>query len=172
MNRDWSRFGKRYTRATGAFELMEDLGAVSDADASMLLLGGGNPGRIPEVQEIFKRRLGEIAADDEGFDRLVGTYADPKGERRFRRALAALLSSEYGWDLTADNIALTAGSQAGVFLLFNLLAGEFADGGRRRILLPVTPEYIGYTDVGLSEDHFTALLPTIQELDDDFFKYR
>jgi len=169
---DWSKFGKRYTRSTGALELMEDLGAATDDETSTLLLGGGNPGRIPEVQKIFRERLAEIAADEASFERLVGNYADPRGERRFRRRLAELLNREYGWRLSADNVALTAGSQTGFFLLFNLLAGEFTDGDRKRILLPVTPEYIGYTDVGLEEDHFVAQLPRIQELEDDYFKYR
>jgi valine--pyruvate aminotransferase len=168
----WSKFGERYTRPTGALELMEDLGAAMEGDGEVLLLGGGNPGRIPEIQAIFRQRLTEIAASDEGFDRLAGNYADPKGDRRFRRSLADLLRREYGWQLTADNITLTAGSQAGFFLLFNLLAGEFSDGSRRRILLPVTPEYIGYTDVGLREDHFVAQLPIVQQLPDNFFKYR
>lgn len=172
MTGDWSKFGKRYTRSTGALELMEDLGVATDDDTSTLLLGGGNPGRIPEVQQIFRQRLAEIAADEASFERLVGNYADPRGERRFRRFLADLLNREYGWKLSADNVALTAGSQTGFFLLFNLLAGEFADGDRKRILLPVTPEYIGYTDVGLEEDYFVARLPKIQELEDDYFKYR
>jgi valine--pyruvate aminotransferase len=168
----WSKFGERYTRSTGALELMEDLGSALDSEESALSLGGGNPGKIPEVQAAFKQRLAAIAADAGDFERLVGNYADPKGERRFRRLLAKLLSEEYGWSVSEDNVALTAGSQAGFFLLFNLLAGEFSDGGRKRILLPVTPEYIGYTDVGLDEDHFISQLPIIQELPDNFFKYR
>ena len=168
----WSKFGERYTRPTGALELMQDLGVAMDGEHATLLLGGGNPGSIPDVQAIFKRRLAEIAASDESFERLVGRYAHPNGERRFRRLLAELLAGEYGWNLTADNIVLTAGSQAGFFLLFNLLAGEFSDGSRRRILLPITPEYIGYTDVGLEEDYFVAQLPDIRELPDNFFKYR
>ena len=168
----WSKFGERYTRATGALELMEDLGAAIDGENSTLLLGGGNPGRIPAVQAIFQQRLAEIASRGDEFERLVGNYADPKGERRFRRLLAELLAREYGWNLTADNITLTAGSQTGFFQLFNLLAGEFSDGSHRRILLPVTPEYIGYTDVGLGDDYFVAQLPNIQEFPDNFFKYR
>ena len=172
MAGNWSKFGERYTRATGALELMEDLGVAIDSEDSTLLLGGGNPGRIPAVQAIFQRRLADIASCGDEFERLVGNYAHPKGERRFRRLLAELLAREYGWSLTADNITLTAGSQAGFFLLFNLLAGEFSDGSSKRILLPVTPEYIGYTDVGIGENFFVAQLPNIQELPDNFYKYR
>jgi valine--pyruvate aminotransferase len=134
-------------------------------------LGGGNPGKVPEVQERLKRRLAEVAADDIELERMLSNYAHPKGELRFRRALAQLFKSEYGWPLTEDNVALTGGSQASFFLLFNLLAGELSDGGQRRILLPVTPEYVGYADVGLSDDLFTARRPAIEELPDGFFKY-
>jgi valine--pyruvate aminotransferase len=165
-----SRFGQRFNRPTGALELMDDLGLAMDGECAALMLGGGNPGKIPEIQEIIRQRVADIAASPEELDRMVGNYAHPKGELSFRRALAALLAREYGWPITADNVALTAGSQAGFFLLFNLLAGE-CDGAWRRILLPVTPEYVGYADVGLSDDFFKARLPSIEELADGFFKY-
>ncbi len=151
---------------------MEDLGEALADDSAALFLGGGNPGKIPEIQEKIQARLATIAADADTTDRLVGNYADPKGERRFRKALARLLAREYGWQLTAENIALTGGSQAGFFLLFNLLAGRFPDGSHKQVLLPVTPEYIGYADQGLSERFFVARQPRIEELSDRLFKYR
>ena len=172
MTMRWSSFGERFTRRTGSLELMEDLGAALTDDSAARFLGGGNPGKIPEIQERIQARLAAIAADAESADRLVGNYAHPKGELRFRQALARLLAREYGWQLTAENIALTGGSQAGFFLLFNLLAGTFSDGTRKRVLLPVTPEYIGYADQGLDENLFVARQPRIEELADGFFKYR
>ncbi len=172
MTMHWSSFGERFTRRTGSLELMEDLGEALTDKSAALFLGGGNPGKIPAIQERIQARLAAIANDAESADRLVGNYAHPKGELRFRRALARLLAREYGWQLTAENIALTGGSQAGFFLLFNLLAGTFADGSRKRVLLPVTPEYIGYADQGLGENLFVARQPRIEELADHFFKYR
>lgn len=172
MTMQWSSFGERFTRNTGSLELMEDLGEALTAESSALFLGGGNPGKIPEIQERIQARLAAIAADAEVADRLLGNYAHPKGELRFRQALARLLGREYGWQLTAENIALTGGSQAGFFLLFNLLAGMFPDGSRKRVLLPVTPEYIGYADQGLSESLFVARQPRIEERADHLFKYR
>ena len=172
MKIQWSSFGERFTRRTGSLELMEDLGEALTADSTALFLGGGNPSKIPEIQDRIQARLAEIASLAEDADRLVGNYAHPKGELRFREALAQLLGREYGWQLTADNVALTGGSQAGFFLLFNLLAGRFPDGAHKRVLLPVTPEYIGYADQGLSESLFVARQPRIEELDDHLFKYR
>jgi len=87
-------------------------------------------------------------------------------------ALAGLLKRECGWQVGPENIAVTAGSQHGFFLLFNLLAGPQPDGVSRRILLPLTPEYIGYGDLGITDDLFVARRPAIELLPDRLFKYR
>ena len=168
----FSKFGERFTRVTGTALLMGDLGRAIAEDPSALLLGGGNPGTIPEMVALFQRRLREIADSPDEIQRMMGNYAHPKGELGFRKSLARLLARKYGWPLTADNIGLTAGSQTGFFQLFNMLAGDFADGSRRRILLPMTPEYAGYTDIGLIDDLYVAHRPEIEERTGGFFKYR
>src|SRR5574344_1600759 len=87
-------------------------------------------------------------------------YDGPQGKDQFTAALAALLKREYGWNISAKNIALTNGSQTAFFYLFNLLAGEFASGRNKKVLFPLAPEYIGYADSALCE-----------ELDGRLFKY-
>lgn len=171
MSFRFSRFGELFTRPTGALELMDDLGHAMTGEREVAMLGGGNPGKIPAVQAVFRERLAEIAGSAPDFDRMVGNYAHPQGEHRFRRALAELLKSEYGWQVTADNVALTGGSQTSFFMLFNLFAGEQGDGTKRRVLLPVTPEYVGYADVGLSEGMLDASRPSIELLPASLFKY-
>jgi valine--pyruvate aminotransferase len=166
-----SAFGRRFARHTGALELMDDLGRAVSGEDSALLLGGGNPGRIPAVEAVFRARLHEIANDADAYGRAIANYAHPAGESRLRSALAALFREHCGWDVTAENIALTAGSQASFFLLFNMFAGEMEDGRRTRVLLPMTPEYVGYADLGLDEDLFVALRPNIEMLDEAMFKY-
>ncbi len=173
---EFSKFGKRFTRHTGASELMDDMGAAMDGSGSMpgpmLMLGGGNPARIPEVEQVFKDQLAAIIGQPDEFSRMVGNYSGSAGEGRFRRALARLLQKHYGWDLSENNIALTSGSQNAFFILFNLLAGDMEQtGAHKQILLPMAPEYIGYTDVGVSENMFQASRPTIEYLDNGLFKY-
>lgn len=167
-----SAFGERFTRKTGALELMDDLGRAMSGEASEHMLGGGNPAKVPAVQAMLERRLAAVAADTAELERMLSNYAHPKGELRFRRALAALLRRELGWGVTEENIALTAGSQSAFFMLFNLFGGRATDGTLRRILLPVTPEYVGYADVGLTSGMFVARRPAFEELPDDLFKYR
>lgn len=168
---EFSSFGKRYTRHTGARELMDDLGQAMASDEPVMMLGGGNPAHIPAVLGLLAERLRVVADNPRELRRMLADYPAPEGEVRFRTALAALLKREYGWPLGPENIALTGGSQSGFFLLFNLLAGEFDDGSMRRVLLPLTPEYVGYTDLGLQDDLFVARRPVIEYLDNRQFKY-
>jgi valine--pyruvate aminotransferase len=161
-------FARRFVRPTGALELMEDLGGAAPGT---LMLGGGNPARIPALEAVYARRLVEIAADPAQFGRFAACYAAPGGDVAFRSAVAAALGARYGWPLSVRNVALTSGSQSAFFTLFNLLAGAGV-GGRRRILLPLAPEYIGYADVGLEDGTVVSRRADIEELPGGLFKYR
>jgi len=167
----FSSFGNSFSSDAGIVQLMDDLGDALSVNKSMLMLGGGNPGQIPEVQARFRQRMHDILDQGDHFERLIGEYDPPQGDARFLKALAGLLRREFGWPLSADNIAVTNGSQSASFMLFNLLAGRNESGGPRRILLPLTPEYIGYADQGVSNHMFTANRPAIAQLDDQLFKY-
>ncbi len=167
----FSSFGKHFSSEAGIVQLMDDLGNALAVNKSMLMLGGGNPGQIPAVQARFRQRMREILDDGDQFERLIGEYDPPQGETRFVKALAGLLRRELGWSLGTRNIAVTNGSQSASFMLFNLLAGHDDSGAARKILLPLTPEYIGYADQGVTGDMFHANRPTIEHLDDNQFKY-
>ncbi|NKB37538.1 MAG: valine--pyruvate transaminase [Gammaproteobacteria bacterium] len=168
---EFSKFAKKFTEHSGINQLMEDLGEAMAGDNDMLMLGGGNPAHIPEVQAFFQDRMQRIAAKPAEFAHIIGNYDPPKGDKQFIRALVDLIRDQYGWDVGPDNIALTAGSQAGFFLLFNILAGEFENGLRKQILLPMSPEYIGYAELGLTDDLFVANIPEIETFEDRTFKY-
>ena len=169
-----SAFGRRLTSESGTRSLMDDLGEIAAAGGDIMNLGGGNPSLIPAAEMVFRVRMQALLQHDGAFERAVGTYDAPEGERGFARALAGLLRREQGWDVTERNIALTNGSQSAFIALFNLLAGPFPDRDARRaprILLPLSPEYIGYADAALSPGMLTARRSTITDLGDKLFKY-
>lgn len=165
-----SKFGEKFTKKAGITQLMDDLGSAM-AGGDMLMLGGGNPAHIPDVQDLFRKRMEEIMAQPNGFESMIGNYDGSRGNEAFTEILATMLRETFGWDITAKNIALTNGSQNAFFCLFNLFAGDMPDGSKKKILFPLTPEYIGYADAGLSEDFFTSQRPSIELLDDELFKY-
>ena len=167
-----SAFGQKFSGHSGIVGLMEDLGNALIENPDMIMMGGGNPGRVPAMEDVFQRRLEAIMRDPQGRHRLFGLYQSPQGDLDFRQSVAELLAGQFGWRLDAGNIAVSNGSQSAFFTLFNLFAGEMPDGSRRRIHLPLTPEYLGYADSGLAELFFSATRPQIELLGENLFKYR
>ncbi len=167
-----SQFGEKFSGLTGIVELMDDLGGALNENPEMIFMGGGNPARIAEVESVFKSRLEAIFKDADKLHSLMGIYQSPRGDKEFLTEVAALLNRQFGWALTAKNIAISNGSQPAFFVLYNMLAGDMSDGSQSSIHLPLAPEYIGYTDIGLSDSFFTATRPEIEILDDNLFKYR
>lgn len=167
-----STFGEKFVRNCGILQLMDDLGNALADRPDMIMLGGGNPSRIPQVEACLRQRMETGLRQGDAFERLVGNYAPPAGDRAFRVAVAELLQRECGWPVTAANIALTNGSQTAFFYLFNFFAGRFDNGWHRKVLLPLTPEYIGYADIGLDDDLFISYRPEIEHLPERQFKYR
>ena len=166
-----SIFGQKIASTSGIGRLMEDLGNALSQNSDTLMLGGGNPAHIPEVQKYFRNSVENLLHEDGVFERAIGNYDPPQGNIEFIEAVAHLLRKEFSWNVTSKNIALTNGSQTAFFILFNIFAGIYKDGTDKKILFPLTPEYIGYCDVGMTENLFVAQEPLIEYEDEHIFKY-
>lgn len=166
-----SNFGRRLAAPSGIWQLMEDLGAALSGEDDVLMLGGGNPAHIPQVQKQFRDRLLLIAQSETRFAKALGDYDPPQGNRALIEALSRLLRERFGWPIGPKNVALTNGSQSAFFALFNVFGGTSESGQKRRILLPLTPEYIGYSDLGLEPDMLVSARPRIELLGSHLFKY-
>jgi len=168
----FSNFGKKFATRAGIVQLMDDLGKAMAGDEHMMMLGGGNPAAISQVQACIRENMYAILENGDQFERMTGRYDSPQGKMEFIEAMAALLRNTYGWDVYPNNIALTQGSQISFFFLLNMFAGPTENGYPKKILLPLTPEYIGYADVGVVDNLFVASKPEIEYIDAHAFKYR
>lgn len=170
----FSIVGHKLTARSGILELMDDLGRAMTVEPDMRMLGGGNPAHVPAMQQLIRERMVELLGEGDSFERMIGNYDPPQGNPRFLKAMAGLLQRTFGWDVGPQNLAITCGGQTAFFYLFNLLAGRFADGKSRKVLLPLSPEYIGYADQGLDPGLFVACRPHItwpQGEEGGVFKY-
>ncbi|WP_227428830.1 valine--pyruvate transaminase [Psychrobacter sp. I-STPA6b] len=181
----FSKFGQKFTQTTGISQLMDDMGNALKSDAPINMLGGGNPARIDAVNQVFLQTLKTLTEGDFASPALdsVANYSNPQGDAGLIKALVEFFNRHYDWQLTPQHIALTNGSQNAFFYLFNLFGGEFVEElesgestHNKAILLPLAPEYIGYSDVHIEGKHFIASKPYIEETTHDgkegFFKYR
>lgn len=167
----FSKFASRFDGDSGIVQLMDDLGNAMAGNNDLLMLGGGNPSHIPIVQECFRESLLRLIKNPALFSHVIGNYELPQGNQDFINAIVAMINEQYDWGIKSENVALTIGSQSAFFFLFNMLGGEHEDGTHHKILLPITPEYIGYSDVGLTTNLFYSYQPVIEKLDNHFFKY-
>lgn len=173
MSEPFSKFGERLCGGSGIEELMDDLGnAMAMGGPDTKMLGGGQPAHIPEVNALWRRRMEELMGTAGAFEKMLSNYDPPRGNPHFLEALADLFRESLGWDITAKNIAITSGAQTAFFFLFNVLAGEFKDGSTKKILLPLVPEYIGYSNQSVGADIFRGVKPRVEKIGDHDFKYR
>ena len=100
-----SRFGRKIAETSGIGQLMEDLGVAYSEGRNMLMLGGGNPAHIHKVQQYFRCSMEKLLSNGAEFERAIGNYDPPGGNREFIEAVSALLRSELGWDIRPENIA-------------------------------------------------------------------
>lgn len=167
----FSEFGRKFTTQAGIVQLMDDLGQAMAGGERMMMLGGGNPAAIAPVQACFRGQMYAILENGNRFERMIGNYDAPQGNKQFIDALAALLRRTFGWEVYPENIALTQGSQISFFFLLNMFGGRYGAGNHKKILLPLTPEYIGYADVGVVDNLFVASKPEIDYIDAHTYKY-
>ncbi len=167
-----SAFGEKFSARSGAVELMDDLGNALRENPNAILMGGGNPGKIPEMEAVFEQKLQALIDDPQQQFDLLGKYQSPQGEPTFLQEISTFLKAQFKWPISERNIAISNGSQSAFFILYNMFAGTMSDGSQRTIHLPISPEYLGYADIGTSENFFSATEPKIELLDDNEFKYR
>ena len=170
---DFSEFGQRLCAGSGIGRLMDDLGeALARATGHVSMLGGGQPAHIPEMDALWRRRMSEICDSPGALEQALGNYEPPSGNLAFRESVAGLFRREFGWQISAENVAVTMGGQTAFFFLFNALAGRHSEGVTKKILFPQLPEYIGYANQSVQGDIFRASIPRIEKIGAHEFKYR
>lgn len=168
----FSDFGNKLTGDSGILRLMDDLGTPFPEGVRQYPLGGGNPAQIPEIEKLYRREMERILGDGRAFEDLIGKYDGPQGRSSFISAVTDFFRKNYGWNITEENVCVTNGSQSACFYLFNLLAGKAEDGKvQKKILFPLSPEYVGYADQGIEKGMFLSVQSRFEEYEDHTFKY-
>ena len=104
----FSLFGDKFTRHSGITRLMEDLNDGLRTPGA-IMLGGGNPAQIPEMNDYFQQLLADMLDNGKALDALCN-YDGPQGKSELLALLANMLRDELGWEdlfvATRPNIEL------------------------------------------------------------------
>jgi valine--pyruvate aminotransferase len=150
--------------AANIYTLMTDMTAAL-RDPNMIMLGGGSPALIDKAVDAFQEALIGLAQDRQRFIQTVCHYSDAAGDNGFRQHFAEYVNRQQGWDIGADNILITDGSQSAFALLFKVLVND-----SQPVVFPMLPDYIGYNT--LSAERMVGLVADIQRLGNHQFRYQ
>jgi valine--pyruvate aminotransferase len=174
MNPALTQIGDGMSRLTGVRAIMRDVAETlrSSGGQEFINLSAGNPLILPEVEQLWRDCTAELLASPE-YGEVVCRYGASQGYPPLIEAVVQEFRQRYGWDLTAQNVLITPGSQSLYFYAANVFGGYTAAGRLRQILLPLSPDYTGYGGVTLVPEAMVACRPNL-EMDavGHRFKYR
>jgi valine--pyruvate aminotransferase len=160
--------GVKMSEITGIRSIMIDIAAAAGEADRWVNLSPGNPAVIPEVRQTWQRLEGEALAAS--FATASCRYGPSRGADRLVDAIVRYFGRRYGWTLDARNILVGPGSQYLSFVAATVFSGELRSG-RRRLVLPSSPDYTGYQGLSLDSGGVAALPPRIVLDEDRYFHY-
>jgi valine--pyruvate aminotransferase len=174
MNPTLTRFGIQMSNpsASGIQSIMRDISEALQADkgSELVNLSAGNPVILPEVVQLWKYYTAQLLGSSE-YSEIVCRYGVCKGYPPFVEAIVKDFNQRYGLNLSERNILVTPGSQAIYFYAANVLGGYTSDGSLKSIVLPLSPEYVGYSAISLVPEALLAYKPKL-EIDEEAHRFK
>lgn len=174
MNPALTQIGAQMHNLTGVRAIMKDVIETLQAGEGQgfINLSAGNPLILPEVEQLWRNCTAELLASTE-YGEVVCRYGSSQGYGPLITAIAKDFNRRYGLTLSDRNILITPGSQTLYFYAVNAFGGYTESGNLKQIVLPLSPDYTGYSGVSLVPEALIAYKPTL-DIDPTAhqFKYR
>ncbi|MFT0801933.1 valine--pyruvate transaminase [Bacillus swezeyi] len=171
MNLRLSNIGRKMNEKTGVRAVMGDIQEVlAGGERQYINLSAGNPMILPEVSSMWKSALASLL-EDEHFPSIISQYGSSYGTDELIQSVVRFFSERYQFDIQKENVLITAGSQQLFFLAVNSFCGAGSDSMMKKALIPMLPDYSGYSGVALERGIIEGIPPIISILDDHTFRY-
>lgn len=155
----------------GVRAIMHDIQEVLNSDPSKYInLSAGNPTLLPEVYKMWEDSLKNILINDE-LKNIVSKYGSSYGTYELIDSIREYFYNNYAVKLERENILITSGSQNLFFLALNSFCGLSVKNDLKRALIPMLPDYAGYSGVALENNIIEGIPPLISKIDDHTFRY-
>ncbi|MFC1283957.1 valine--pyruvate transaminase [Bacillus paralicheniformis] len=166
-----SKIGEKMNEKTGVRAVMNDIQEVlAGGERSYINLSAGNPMILPGVSAMWKSALANLL-DDDRFSSVIGQYGSSYGTDELIESVVRFFSERYRADIRKENVLITAGSQQLFFLAINSFCGMGSGSVMKKALIPMLPDYSGYSGAALEREMIEGIPPLISVLDDHTFRY-
>ncbi|MFN2744887.1 valine--pyruvate transaminase [Bacillus sp. z60-18] len=171
MNPKLSSIGEKMSEKTGVRAVMGDIQEVlAGGKRQYINLSAGNPLILPEAAAMWKSALAGLL-EDERFPSIISQYGSSYGTDELIESVVRFFSERYHFDIQKENVLITAGSQQLFFLAVNSFCGTGSDSAKKKVLIPMLPDYSGYSGVALEKDIVQGIPPIVSILDEHTFRY-
>lgn len=165
-----SDYGMNINKLSGVRSIMADIeNTLARCDSNFINLSAGNPVILEEVAELWRKHSNDFINSEE-FAEILCRYSSTRGIDRFVRAIVNLMNTQHGFKICEKNILVAPGSQLIYFYAINAFAG-LNNRNRAKVLFPLSPEYTGYSNMGINREFLHAQKPKIEIIDKHTFKY-
>jgi valine--pyruvate aminotransferase len=166
-----SRIGNKMTNKLGGRAIMHDIQEVLNSDLNQYVnLSAGNPAILPQVYEMWEEALKDIV-NDKQLRNLISQYGSSYGTHELIDCIREYFSTNYHIKLDREEVLITSGSQNLFFLALNSFCGTNKEGRVKKALIPMLPDYAGYSGVALEEGIIEGIPPIVSKLGKHMFRY-
>ncbi|RAS75985.1 valine--pyruvate transaminase [Priestia endophytica] len=166
-----SKIGQKMMNKVGVRAIMHDIQEVLNSDPSKYInLSAGNPTLLPEVYKMWEDSLRNILSNGE-LENMVSKYGSSYGTYELIDCIREYFYNNYDVKLERENILITSGSQNLFFLALNSFCGPNDKNNLKHALIPMLPDYAGYSGVALEKNIIEGIPPLISKIDNHTFRY-
>lgn len=166
-----SKIGNKMIRKVGVRAIMNDIQEVLSSEPNRYInLSAGNPNLLSQVSEMWENALKNIIDRGE-FSNIIGKYGSSYGTYELIDTIIEYFNKEYHMNLQRENILITPGSQNLFFLALNSFCGLNDHNELKKALIPMLPDYAGYSGVSLEKNMIEGIPPIISKIDNHTFRY-
>ncbi len=166
-----SKIGSKMTNKVGVRAIMHDIQEVLNSGLNQYVnLSAGNPAILPQVYEMWEEALRDIV-NDKQLKNLISQYGSSYGTYELIDCIREYFFRNYRIELDREQVLITSGSQNLFFLAINSFCGTSKEGRVKKALIPMLPDYAGYSGVALEEAIIEGIPPIVSKLDHHTFRY-
>ncbi|MEC1534844.1 valine--pyruvate transaminase [Bacillus sonorensis] len=171
MKPNLSLIGQKMNKKTGVRAVMGDIQEVlADGSKQYTNLSAGNPMILPEAAAMWESALADLLEDGK-IAPIISQYGSSYGTDELIQSIVRFFSEHYDLELQKENVLITAGSQQLFFLAINSFCGPGSDFVVKKALIPMLPDYSGYSGTALDLSIVEGIPPLIHKLDRHMFRY-
>ncbi len=167
-----SKVWEKMSNLSGVRKIMNDIKhTLENASWEVINMSAWNPLVFKELEEFWTQHTKKLL-ESGNFWEVIWRYGSTKWYFPLLDAVKKFFKEEFHQDITEENVLVTTWSQSLFFYWVNAFGWRTRDWKLKKIFLPQSPDYTGYSGMWMEEDMFISVPPKPEKIWEHKFKYK